>query len=129
MKNFLFLLVKSNVQQNINCGTTKIKCVTKKNCVAKKFALPNVDLLVEKDYEKLITGSLLQKLEILLKGSLGEDVKLTAQVGVLGSETPRKRKMRLQEEKIEKRNTGGHAEGEWVSGLSAQSVAFSAYLL
>ena len=72
------------------------------NCVAKKFALPNVDLLVEKDYEKLVTGSLLQKLEILLKGSLGEDVKLTAQVGVLGSETPRKRKMRLQEEKIEK---------------------------
>ena len=50
----------------------------------------------------MITGSLLQKLEILLKGSLGEDVKLTAQVGVLGSETPRKRKMRLQEEKIEK---------------------------
>ena len=72
------------------------------NSVVKNFSLPNVDLLVEKNYEKLITGSLLQKLEILLKSSLGEDVKFTAKVGVLGSETLRKRKMRLNEERIEK---------------------------
>ena len=72
------------------------------NSVAVKFALPEVDLLVEKDYEKLITDSLLQKLEILFKSSLGEEVKLTAQTGVLGSESPRKRKIRLHEEKIEK---------------------------
>ena len=72
------------------------------NSVAVKFALPNVDLLVEKDYEKLITDSLLQKLEILFKSALREDVKLTARTGVLGSESPRKRKIRLHEEKIEK---------------------------
>jgi len=85
--------------------TLNLEGVTKaiiENSVAIKFALPNVDLLVEKDYEKLITESLLQKLEIIFKNSLGENVKLTAQTGVLGSESPRKRKIRLHEEKIEK---------------------------
>ena len=72
------------------------------NSVAINFAVPNVDLLVEKDYEKLITESLLQKLEILFKGLLGDRVELTLQTGFLGSETPRKRKIRLHEEKIEK---------------------------
>ncbi len=85
--------------------TLSLEGVTKaiiENSVAIKFALPNVDLLVEKDYEKLITESLLQKLELLFKSSLGENVRLTAQTGVLGSESPRKRKIRLHEEKIEK---------------------------
>ena len=85
--------------------TLNLDGVTKaviENSVAIKFALPNVDLIVEKDYEKLITESLLQKLELLFKSSLGENVKLTAQTGVLGSESPRKRKIRLHEEKIEK---------------------------
>ena len=72
------------------------------NSVAVNFALPDLDLLVEKDYEKFINDSLLQKLETLFKSSLGEDVKLTAQTGVLGSESPRKRNIRLHEEKIEK---------------------------
>jgi hypothetical protein len=85
--------------------TLNLEGVTKaiiENSVAIKFALPNVDLLVAKDFEKLITESLLQKIEILFKSSLGEDVKVTAQTGVLGSESPRKRKIRLYEEKIEK---------------------------
>ena len=85
--------------------TLNLEGVTKaiiENSVAINFAVPNVDLLVEKDYEKLITESLLQKLEILFQGLLGDGVKLTLQTGVLGSETPRKRKIRLHEEKIEK---------------------------
>ena len=85
--------------------TLNLEGVTKaiiENSVAIKFALPNVDLLVEKDYEKLITESLLQKLESLFRGLLGDGLKLTLQTGVLGSETPHKRKIRLHEEKIEK---------------------------
>ena len=66
-------------------------------------ALPNVDLLVEKDYEKLITESFYKNWNFFFKSSRENVKPYGANRRFLGSESPRKRKTRLHEEKIEKR--------------------------